>query len=86
MSEPSRAALEAIEAEWPSIAAGLEVVELECRLAPVPTHQLMRRANRRATRQLLALLAQHPDIASVITTNPIPASGHGRSGASVERN
>lgn len=55
---PTHADLAAIEAEWPVIAAELDVVEAEIRLAKHPGDVLAQRAHRRAVRALLALLAQ----------------------------
>lgn len=56
--EPTRADLDAIEAEWPVIAAELEVVEADCRLARMPSDPLAQRARRRAIRSLLAVVAK----------------------------
>jgi len=68
-SGPTRAALAAVEAEWPVIEAELEVVAAECRLAQHPGDQLAIRAHRRAVRSLLAVLAE-----SIPNPNPL-ASG-----------
>lgn len=68
--EPTAAALAAIEGEWPVIAAELELVDVECRLARTPADPLASRAHRRAVRSLLALLAQHNR-----TTHHISATG-----------
>ena len=57
-SGPTRAALAAVEAEWPVIEAELEVVSAECRLARFPGDQLAVRTHRRAVRALLAVLAE----------------------------
>ena len=65
--EPTTADLFAIEEEWPLIAAELELVAAECRLASSPVNVLAGRAYRRAVRRLLAVLVAGPD--------PVPASG-----------
>lgn len=56
MHEPDIAALSAIAAEWPVIAAELEVTDAECRLAASPGSPLAVRAHRRAARRLLTTL------------------------------
>ncbi len=53
--EPTRSHLAAIDAEWPVIAAELEVTDAECRLAASPADVLAVRAHRRAVRRLLAV-------------------------------
>lgn len=67
MSDPTPSDMASIEAEWPLIAAELDVVTAECRLALSPVDVLAGRAYRRAVRRLLALLVTGPD--------PVPASG-----------
>lgn len=85
MHNPSSADLAAIEAEWPEIAAGVVLVELECRLADVSADALAQRAQRRAVRQLLALAASDPDLVSLVAPiHPNPAPGRDRSGAARE--
>lgn len=69
--EPHRADLAAIEAEWPVIAAELEVVDAECRLARTPADALTIRAHRRAVRGLLTALAQHEPTAEVAAPLPL---------------
>ena len=56
--EPTARDLAGIEAEWPAIAAELELVDVECRLARTPTDLVATRANRRAARSLLSVLLQ----------------------------
>jgi hypothetical protein len=55
---PTRADLARIEAEWPVIAAELEVTDAQCRLASSPGDVVAVRTNRRAVRRLLAVLAE----------------------------
>jgi hypothetical protein len=68
--EPSAAELAAIEAEWPVIAAELEVTDAQCRLAARPGDVVAVRAHRRAVRQLLAVLSQ-PEAASREAARPV---------------
>jgi hypothetical protein len=63
--EPTPDDLAAIEAEWPLIAAELDLVSAECRLAHAPTDVLAIRAHRRAVRAVLTALAEQ-------TTRPEP--------------
>src|SRR5687767_4351179 len=58
-AEPNKADIAAIEAEWPLIAAEVDLVEAECRLARTPLDTVAERARRRAMRSLLAALVQH---------------------------
>lgn len=57
--EPTELALQRIETEWPVIAAELEVVDAECRLARAPHDALAVRAHRRAVRAALTAIADH---------------------------
>jgi len=68
--EPTAAELTAIEAEWPVIAAELEVTDAQCRLAARPGDVVAVRAHRRAVRRLLAVLAQ-PEAAARAATRPV---------------
>lgn len=70
--EPTRSHLAAIDAEWPVIAAELEVTDAECRLAASPIDVLAVRAHRRAVRRLLAVRT---------TTATVSATGSSRSAA-----
>lgn len=56
--EPTGADLAAIEAEWPQIAAEVDLVNAECRLLADPADQLAKRAHRRAVSALLLLMVQ----------------------------
>lgn len=56
-SEPTPAELVAIEDEWPVIAAELDVVAAECRLA-ASTDELGIRAHRRAVARLATVTRQ----------------------------
>jgi hypothetical protein len=68
--EPTTTDLIAIEAEWPVIAAELEVTDAQCRLAARPGDVVAVRAHRRAVRQLLAVLAQ-PEAAARASARPV---------------
>ncbi|MEU6135403.1 DUF6284 family protein [Nocardioides sp. NPDC047086] len=56
--EPTPAALAEIEAEWPQIAAEVDLVDAECRLLAEPADVLAKRAHRRAVSALLLLMVQ----------------------------
>ena len=58
MLDPSPADLAAIEAEWPVIAAELEITDSQCRLAASSGDAVAVRSHRRAVRRLLAVLAE----------------------------
>ena len=58
--EPTSRELAAIDAEWPLIAAELELVGAECRLARTPNDAVAQRSHRRAVRSLLSLLRDTP--------------------------
>jgi hypothetical protein len=72
MSDPTPSDLAAIEAEWPLIAAELDVVAAECRLASSPVDVLAGRAHRRAVRRLLAVLAAAP--VPVLASGVVPVA------------
>ena len=55
---PTRADLARIEAEWPVIAAELEVTDAQCRLAASPGDVVAVRSHRRAVHHLMAVLAE----------------------------
>jgi hypothetical protein len=57
--EPTGDDLAAIEAEMPVIAAGVDLVDAECRVLANPSDALARRAHRRAMNALMSLLVQH---------------------------
>ena len=78
--EPTLDELAAIEAEMPSITAGVDLVDAECRVLTNPGDVLARRAHRRAMSALLSLLVQQANhdaalaVAPVYTIpNPCPA-------------
>lgn len=63
---PTPQELAAIEAEWPLIAAELDVVSAECRLAISPD-ELATRAHRRAVARLATITRQRST-----TARPLP--------------
>ena len=69
---PTRADLARIEAEWPVIAAELEVTDAQCRLASSPGDAVAVRSHRRAVRHLLAVLAESTTPARPVVV-PVPA-------------
>lgn len=56
--EPTPRALAAIEAEWPVIAAEIDLVEAECRVISDPADALALCAHRRAINALLRALVR----------------------------
>lgn len=77
---PTHSDLAEIEAEWPQIAAEVELVDAECRLLADPADVLAKRAYRRAWSALLLLLVRQANhdaalkVAPVYTLiNPCPA-------------
>lgn len=79
-TDPTHAELSEIEAEMPLIAAGVDLVDAECRVLIDPTDVLAKRAHRRAVSALLLLLVQQANhdaalrVAPVYTLlNPCPA-------------
>ncbi|MFJ2757493.1 DUF6284 family protein [Nocardioides sp. NPDC087217] len=77
---PTHSDLAEIEAEWPQIAAEVDLVDAECRLLADPGDVLAKRAHRRALSALLLLLVQQANhdaalrVAPVYTLiNPCPA-------------
>lgn len=69
--EPTAAELAAIEAELPLIAAGVDLVDAECRVLTSPSDALARRAHRRALSALLSLLAQQANHDTALSAAPI---------------
>ncbi|GGU26629.1 DUF6284 family protein [Nocardioides albus] len=79
--EPTGDDLAMIEAEMLLIAAGVDLVDAECRVLTSPSDALARRAHRRAMSALLSLLVQQANhdaalaVAPAYTiTNPGPAA------------
>lgn len=71
---PTRGDLAAIEAEWPLIAAELELVEAECRLAAFPVDVLAGRAYRHAVRRRLAVLVAGPASVPALASGVVPVA------------
>ncbi|GGR41823.1 hypothetical protein J2S40_001661 [Nocardioides luteus] len=71
--EPTLDELAAIEAEMPSITAGVELVDAECRVLTNPGDVLARRAHRRAMSALLSLLVQQANHDAAIGVAPAHA-------------
>ncbi|MGF6944068.1 DUF6284 family protein [Nocardioides panzhihuensis] len=69
--EPTGDDLAAIEAEWPQIAAEVDLVEAECRLLADPADALAKRAHRRAMTALLHLLVQQANHDAAISAAPV---------------
>lgn len=69
--EPTGDELAAIEAEWPQIAAEVDLVDAECRLLADPADVLAKRAHRRAVTSLLLLLVQQANHDAVIKAAPV---------------
>ncbi|MFJ2755215.1 DUF6284 family protein [Nocardioides sp. NPDC087217] len=68
---PTRGDLAAIEAEWPQIAAEVDLVDAECRLLADPADALAKRAHRRAVSSLLLLLVQQANHDAAIKPAPV---------------
>ena len=71
IEEPTGDDLAAIEAEWPQIAAEVDLVEAECRLLADPSDVLAKRAHRRAMTALLHLLVQQANHDAAISAAPV---------------
>ena len=69
--EPTFDDLAVIEAEMPLIAAGVDLVDAECRVLTDPADVLARRAHRRATSALLFLLVQQANHDAAIGAAPV---------------
>ncbi|MFJ2757367.1 DUF6284 family protein [Nocardioides sp. NPDC087217] len=69
--EPTLDELAAIEAEMPSITAGVDLVDAECRVLANPADVLARRAHRRAMSALLSLLVQEANHDAAIKPAPV---------------
>ena len=69
--EPTLDELAAIEAEMPSITAGVDLVDAECRVLANPGDVLARRAHRRAMSALLSLLVQWANHDAAVTAAPV---------------
>ena len=69
--EPTESDLEAIEAEWPQIAAEVDLVDAECRLIANPGDVLAKRAHRRALSALLLLLVQQANHDAALSAAPV---------------
>lgn len=70
-TEPTGADLAAIEAEMPLIAAGVDLVDAECRVLTDPTDVLAKRAHRRAMSALLLLLVQQANHDAALSAAPV---------------
>ena len=68
---PTRSDLTEIEAEWPQIAAEVDLVDAECRLLADPADVLAKRAHRRALSALLLLLVQQANHDAAIKAAPV---------------
>ncbi len=68
---PTRSDLAEIEAEWPQIAAEVDLVDAECRVLADPTDVLAKRAHRRALSALLLLLVQQANHDAAIKAAPV---------------
>lgn len=71
VDEPTPGDLDAIEAEWPQIAAEVDLVDAECRLLADPADVFAKRAHRRAMTALLHLLVQQANHDAAITAAPV---------------
>lgn len=69
--EPTLDELAEIEAEMPSITAGVDLVDAECRVLTNPGDVLARRAHRRAMSALLSLLVQQANHDAAIGVAPV---------------
>ena len=69
--EPTGDDLAAIEDEMPLIAAGVDVVDAECRVLNNPTDVLAKRAHRRAMSALLLLLVQQANHDAALAVAPV---------------
>lgn len=68
---PTHSDLAEIEAEWPQIAAEVDLVDAECRLLADPADVLAKRAHRRALSALLSLLVQQANHDAALSTAPV---------------
>ncbi|WP_406034377.1 DUF6284 family protein [Nocardioides sp. NBC_00163] len=68
---PTPADLDEIEAEMPLIAAGVDLVDAECRVLTSPADVLAKRAHRRAMSALLLLLVQQANHDAALTAAPV---------------
>lgn len=68
---PTHSDLAEIEAEWPQIAAEVDLVQAECRLLADPADVLAKRAHRRALSALLLLLVQQANHDAAISAAPV---------------
>ncbi len=68
---PTHSDLAKIEAEWPQIAAEVDLVDAECRLLDDPADVLAKRAHRRAWSALLLLLVQQANHDAALTVAPV---------------
>lgn len=69
--DPTHADLAEIEHEMPLIAAGVDLVDAECRLLTNPADVLAKRAHRRAMSALLLLLAQQANHDAALAVVPV---------------
>jgi hypothetical protein len=68
---PTLSDLADIEAEWPQIAAEVDLVDAECRLLADPADVRAKRAHRRAVTSLLLLLVQQANHDAAIKAAPV---------------
>ena len=68
---PTNSDLAEIEAEWPQIAAEVDLVDAECRLLADPADVLAKRAHRRAVTSLLLLLVQQANHDAALKAAPV---------------
>jgi hypothetical protein len=68
---PTHSDLVEIEAEWPQIAAEVDLVDAECRLLADPADVLAKRAHRRAMTALLHLLVQQANHDAAVKAAPV---------------
>lgn len=68
---PTQGDLAAIEAEWPQIAAEVDLVDAECGLLADPADVVAKRAHRRAVTSLLLLLVQQANHDAAIKAAPV---------------
>ena len=74
--DPTHADLAEIEDEMPLIAAGVDLVDAECRVLTNPADVLAKRAHRRATSALLLLLVQQANHDAALAVAPVYTLTH----------
>lgn len=75
-TDPTHSDLAEIEAEMPLIAAGVDLVDAECRVLTNPADVLAKRAHRRAMSALLLLLVQQANHDAALAVAPVYTLTH----------